>query len=73
VVDDKWQRAEEEWMEWEAAEQEAEFKQHKAELLQALGTGEIDNMRFRELAEELDMDRARVESTERCHHQQIPW
>jgi hypothetical protein len=61
VVNTEWWRAEEKQLEREGAEQEVEFDRRAVELLWALGAGKIDNARFRELAEELDVDRVRVE------------
>jgi hypothetical protein len=55
------------------AEWEAESTGERWMLLWALGVGEIDNARFRELAEELDMDRRGQRAQQRCRHQWSPY
>jgi hypothetical protein len=48
--------------EWERAEKEAEWEEKEAELIRQVDTKEIDDEQFRELVNELDLERAMAES-----------
>jgi hypothetical protein len=51
----------EQW-EWEWAEKEAEWEKREAEFIRQVDVKEIDNERFWELVNELDLERAMAES-----------
>jgi hypothetical protein len=48
--------------EWEWAEKEAEWEEKEVELIRQVDAKEIDDERFRELVNELDLERAMAES-----------
>jgi hypothetical protein len=51
----------EQW-EWERAEKEAEWEKREAEFIRQVDVKEINDERFRELVNELDLERAMAES-----------
>jgi hypothetical protein len=53
---------EREQREWERAEKEAEWEEREAEYIRQVDAKEIDEEKFRELVNELDLERAMAES-----------